>query len=134
MIALDTNVLVRYVTDDDPRQSPRAARFVESELSAGQPGFIGLVTLAELAWVLRSHHRATPDEVLVVVEELASDPRFRLQDSRAVWLAIDLAESSGGDFADALVAALASVHGCTHGVTFDKHAARLPGMRLLPDA
>jgi predicted nucleic-acid-binding protein len=134
MIALDTNVLVRYVTDDDPRQSPAAAQFIEQTLSAGRPGFIGLVTLAELTWVLRSRHRAAQDEVRVVVEELASDPRFKLQDSNAVWLALDMSESASADFPDALVAALATTHGCTHGVTFDKDATRLPGMRLLPTA
>ena len=82
--------------------------------------------------MLRSRHRATPDEVRVVVEELASDPCFAIQDSDAVWLALEMSESVGADFADALIAALSSVYGCTHGVTFDKAATRLPGMRLLP--
>jgi predicted nucleic-acid-binding protein len=132
VIALDTDVLVRYVTDDDPIQSPAAAQFIESALSTARPGFICLVTLAELAWVLRSRHRASTAEVIVVVEELASDLRFRLQDHQAVWLALEIAASADTDFPDALIAALASRYGCTRGVTFDREAARAPGMKLVP--
>ncbi len=131
MIALDTNVFVRYLTDDDARPSPAATRFIEESLSPERPGCVGLVTLAELAWALKSRHRASASEVMVVIEELASDARFSLQDSHAVWLALDMAESAGADLPDAMLAALASVNGCTNGVVFDKSAARLPGMRAL---
>lgn len=131
MIGLDTNLLVRYVTDDDAEQSPLAGRFIEHELHAGQPGYISLVALAELAWVLRSRYQATVAEVAVVIEELASDHRFRLQDVQAVWLALEMVEDGGTDFPDALICALHGLAGCTRSVTFDRNAARLPGMTLL---
>jgi len=131
LIGLDTNLLVRYVTDDDARQSPFAADFIEHKLRADRPGYISLVALAELAWVLRSRFQATVAEVAVVVEELACDQRFRLQDVQAVWLALELVEGGATDFPDALICALHGVAGCTRSVTFDREAARLPGMSLL---
>ena len=52
MIGLDTNVIVRYVVQDDPRQSAAATRLMEKTLSAENPGFVAVVTLCEVAWVL----------------------------------------------------------------------------------
>jgi hypothetical protein len=63
MIGLDTNVLVRYLTQDDPDQAARATRVVEQELTADTPGFIGLVVLVETAWVLQRLYRASAEEI-----------------------------------------------------------------------
>ena len=67
MIGIDTNVLVRFLTQDDPEQSALASDVFERELSARNPGFIGLVVLAETVWVLQSAYDATSDEVLDIV-------------------------------------------------------------------
>jgi len=62
MIGLDTNVLVRYLTQDDPKQAARATRVVEEELSENVPGFIGLMVLVETVWVLQRLYGASAEE------------------------------------------------------------------------
>ena len=70
MIGLDTNVLVRYLAQDDPKQALQATRLIEHELTAATPGFISLVVLAELCWVLTRLYGASPDEIKQTVEDL----------------------------------------------------------------
>lgn len=131
MIGLDTNVLVRYVTGDDETQSTAVDRFIQRKLRPDSPGFISLVALAEMVWVLRSRYRADTDELVEIVRELASDVRFRLQDDHSVWLALEMVERSGADLPDALIAAIGRREGCSHTATFDADACRLPDMKLL---
>lgn len=131
MIGLHTNVLLRYFTDDDAAQSTVAARLIEKTLDAGHRGHVCLVALAELAWVLRSHFDADRDEIVRVVTQLLVGEQFAVQDPAAVWTALDTFERSNVDFADALIAALGQHLGCSHTVTFDQRATRLPGVHLL---
>lgn len=131
MIGLDTNVLVRYFARDDRVQSLRAMRLIQVELTAERPGFVSLVALAETAWVLRSRYRATRDEVITAVEALLTAPNVVMQDDDAVWLALDDCQAAGVSVADALIAAIGRHHGCSHSVTFDSRALRVPDMKLL---
>lgn len=131
MIGIDTNVLVRYITQDDPAQAALARRFVEKTISPERPGHVSLVVLAELVWVLRTRYGASRGEIVGAVEELLADPRLCLQEEDAVWRAVDEYELESVDFADALIAAIDREQGCTHTVTFDKAALRIAGMTLL---
>lgn len=131
MIGLDTNVLVRYFAQDDPKQSAIAVRLIERTLSARAPGHVSLVALAELAWVLRTRFDAAKDTVIDIVTHLLADERFAVQARQAVWTALDAYRHASIDFADALIAALDRTQGCSHTVTFDRRAARLEGMTLL---
>ena len=78
MIGLDTNVLVRYLAQDEPNQAARATRLIEEELSVAEPGFISLVVLVELCWVLKRLYSASAGELLATVEDLLNTPRFQL--------------------------------------------------------
>lgn len=131
MIGVDTNVLVRYFTEDDAAQTPLAVRFIEGTLGAENKGHVSLVTLAELVWVLRSRFAAQVAEISTAVMHLLSDARFAVQDESAAWLALDLYQQDGVDLSDALIAAVNRLHGCTHTVTFDDKATRIPDMKLL---
>ena len=106
MIGLDSNVLVRYLTLDDPRQAAIATRFIETELSPRRKGHVSLVALAELAWVLRSRYDVTRGELAEALLHLVADERFAFQDGNAVWAALDLYREQSVDFSDALIAAL----------------------------
>ena len=79
MIGLDTNVLVRYLAQDDARQATLATRLVEEELSIAAPGFISLVVLAELCWVLKRLYGATQDELKSTVQGLLATPQLHLE-------------------------------------------------------
>lgn len=130
MIGLDTNVLVRYIAQDDPTQSPRAVKFIEKECSATRTGFIGLVTLVELVWVSESCYGAAKEDVVGLLRRILSTKQLVVQDAETVWQALRLFEAGEADFADYLVERTASSEGCETTVTFDKTAAKA-GMTLL---
>lgn len=130
MIGIDTNVLVRYIAQDDAAQSGRAASFIEKECSASTPGFVGLVVLVEVVWVSESAYGASRDEVADIVRRLLSIRQLHVQDAETAWRALRLFESSKADFADCLVERSAVAAGCESVVTFDKQAAKA-GMTLL---
>jgi predicted nucleic-acid-binding protein len=134
LIGIDTNVLVRYLSQDDPVQSAIANRFFEKSLSSANHGFISLVVLAEVCWVLQSSYRVTEDELVGLVENLLATPQLSVENRDCVSAALQamsqLQESKAG-FVDFLIAALAKNEGCEYCVTFDKKAGRSTGMRPL---
>ena len=133
MIGLDTNILVRYVVQDDRTQSAIATRLLDRELTPENPGYVSLVVLAELVWVLAAAYKADRDTIGRVVEGLLSTPRVRVQEAECAWLALlDYREpGSKTEFSDALVARLSLRAGCSRTVTFDRSAARNAGFELL---
>ena len=130
MIGLDTNVLVRYIAQDDVVQSALAVRLIEKQCSPDQPGFVGLITLVELIWVSESCYGATKKNIVDIVRKLLSTKHLLVQDAETVWKALLMFEAGQADFADYLVERVASAAGCTSIVTFDKKAAKA-GMTLL---
>lgn len=137
MIGLDTNVLVRYLAQDEVRQAALATRLVERQLSAAQPGFVSLVVLAELCWVLKRLYGASLAELVETVEDLLGLPQFHLERREVVRAAVAQAKGTKGTksgksgFVDAIISALSQAEGCSHTLTFDKGAARSAGMKLL---
>ena len=134
MIGLDTNVLVRYLAQDDPRQSASATRFIETRLSERSPGFISLVVLVELCWVLERLYGATHLEIGETVVDLLETPLFHLQQREVVQEAARRfkdKKSSKAGLADLLIAQLAMDAGCSATVSFDRGAVRAAGMTLL---
>jgi predicted nucleic-acid-binding protein len=130
MIGLDTNVLVRYLTQDEPAQSARATRLIEHELSDREPGYIGLVVLVEACWVLKRLYGATPTELRDTVRDLLDTRQLVVERRAVVAAALARLGNGAGDIADALVVEGASEAGCARSVTFDKAAVKL-GMVLL---
>lgn len=127
MIGLDTNVLVRFLTLDDPRQAPRATQIIEHELSEDEPGFVSTVVLAELSWVLESRYGRGRAAIAEVMEGLLRLDCLRFEHPRAVASAVAAAAETNADFADALIGAIAAEAGCERTLTFDRRALRLPG-------
>lgn len=128
MTGLDSNVLLRYLTQDDAAQAARATRLVERELSERAPGFISLVVLVETCWVLKRIYGVTPAEICSTVRDLLDTRQLTIERRAAVARA--LLRTGAGNFADALIADVALDAGCSRVVTFDRKAARL-GMTLL---
>lgn len=130
MIGLDTNVLVRYIAQDDLKQSLRAARLVES-LSAEAPGFVSLVVVVELVWVLTGCYASTREEIGEVLETLLRTRELVVEHTDVVWKAVRRFKESKADFADCLIERAAHEAGCECTATFDRAAARHCGMKLL---
>ena len=130
MIGIDTNILVRYIAQDDATQSARATRFVENECSASTPGFVGLIVLVEVVWVSESCYGATRAEIAEIVRRLLSIKQLVVQEAEIAWKALRQFESGKADFADCVIERSAQAAGCTQVMTFDKQAAK-GGMVLL---
>lgn len=134
MIGLDTNVLVRYLAQDDAKQAALATHLIEKELSAAAPGFISVVVLAELCWVLKRLYSASADELIATVEDLLSTPQFHLDRRDAVVATVRFMKQGKGakaGFVGALIGQLAALEGCSRTLSFDKGAVRSAGMVLL---
>ncbi len=130
MIGLDTNVLVRYVAQDDAKQSPQATRLIES-LSADSQGYISLISVVELVWVLTGCYGASRDDIAAVLETLLRAKELAVSDADVVWKALRLFKQGKADFADCLIERSAAAAGCDHTSTFDRDAAKHAGMRLI---
>lgn len=130
MIGLDTNVLVRYLAQDDPKQAALATRLIES-LGADEPGFVSHVVLAETLWVLESCYAADPARVQQVVDVLLRTSGIVVERAESVWRALWQFKQNDGEFADTLIAVSAADAGCQATYTFDKGAAKRSGMTLL---
>lgn len=130
MIGLDTNVLVRYIAQDDLKQSLQAARLVES-LSADAPGFVSLVAVVELVWVLTGCYASTREEIGEVLETLLRTKELVVEHADVVWKAVRRFKEGKADFADCLIERAAHEAGCKYTATFDLAAARHCGMKLL---
>ena len=134
MIGLDTNVLVRYLTQDDVKQAAIATRLIERELSAAQPGFVSLVVLVEVCWVLQRLYAATQSEVLATVEDLLQSAQFVIEQRQAVQATTQQMRSRAGakvGFTDVLIVEICKAQGCVQTLSFDKGAVRSAGMTLL---
>ena len=130
MIGLDTNVLVRYIMQDDARQSALATRLVEA-LSVESPGFVPLVTVVELAWVLSSAYALDRGQVVQAFESLLRTKEIAVERAEIVWKALRVFRSANADFADCLIERSAAVAGCDRTMTFDRGAAKSCGMTLV---
>lgn len=129
MTGLDTNVLARYLAQDDPDQSPVAAALID-ELTEADPGYISLVTMVELYWVLRRAYRVSASRCAEVLEGLLDARELRVGQGSVVRAALS-AGHAGLDFSDAVIVELGQAAGCAHTVTFDRRAARGGAMQLL---
>ena len=124
MIGLDTNVLVRYIVQDDPGQSAAAERLIEGRCTAQAPGHVSVIVLVELVRVLTSAYDYGKAAVIPVIRQLLRTAEFTVEDRPTVWAALREFESGGADFADYLIAHRNHARGCTRTYTFDLRAAR----------
>lgn len=131
MIGLDTNVVVRYLAQDDARQSPVATRFIETSLTPETPGFIAAVTLCEIVWVLAEAYQADRRRMREVIEKLLTTKQLVMEQADLVWKALKAWNGTAADFSDALIGQIALANGSDRVVTFDRSAARLEAFELL---
>jgi len=131
VIGIDTNVVVRFLAQDDEVQSPIATRFM-SRLSKDRPGFISAVVLAEVTWVLSRAYKATREDIGAAVEGLLRSAELVIENPDAAYRALGVYRTArSAEFADAFIAQLATLAGADETVTFDQRAAAEAGMRLL---
>ncbi|MBK6728655.1 MAG: type II toxin-antitoxin system VapC family toxin [Xanthomonadales bacterium] len=130
MIGIDTNVLVRYLVQDEPVQARLATRLIQDQLSDRQPGFISIAVLLETLWILRSRYRVAAPERLNLLRMLLDVRQLQVEHRTAVARALMRIDGRGDRFNDALVVEIAREAGCSQVASFDQGACRY-GMTLL---
>ncbi len=130
MIGLDTNVLVRYIAQDDPKQSALATKLIDS-LTKDNPGFITVVTVVELVWVMQTCYQLTKLEVVNILNMLIATKELMIENNETVIKATKVFSLSKADFADCLIERLADKAGCKYSVTFDVGAIKHAGFKSL---
>ena len=123
MTGIDTNVLLRYITGDDEKQSARAAEVLEA-LDEESPGFVNAVVLIEMTWALKAVYGYTREQIGAVISEIVAAPELRTEHVDCVWSALRLYLSSKCDFEDALIGRINVFNGSRTTLTFDRDAAR----------
>lgn len=132
MIGLDTNVLVRLLTQDDAAQAALVVRLFDANQGVDGALFISDVVVVEMAWILRARYDVAPPAFARAVQALLDNATIAWQSRDAVSLALVWFESrAAAEFADCLIVALAHRHGCTSTATFDRGMTDLPDVRTL---
>ena len=130
MIGLDTNVLVRSITLDDPQQAPAAVELLDS-LSPEDPGFVSTTVVAELAWVLQTAYKFDKRAIIRAFEALLHSKELVIEQAEVAVQALHRFTLGNAGYTDYLIERAAYAAGCAYTVTFDQRAARSTGMRLL---
>ena len=130
MIGLDSNILVRYLTQDDPIQSAKATEIIEQLLTEENPGFVSVVAMVETVWVLDRAYDLPTQEIAATVERMLQTAVLIVENEQDVFTAVIALKQGKGSFADALIAALGARAGCSCTLTFDRKALRLSGFKL----
>src|SRR5437870_2078240 len=120
MKAVDTNILARYLRDDDPIQSKRAAHFIQRAVRQNQPLYLNHVVLCELVWILRTVYEHRKDEIIKMIEAVLLTGQFQIEDKSSVESALEDYKNSKADFPDCLIGRRNHVAGCESTLTFDR--------------
>ncbi|MCD9122919.1 type II toxin-antitoxin system VapC family toxin [Cupriavidus sp. UGS-1] len=130
MIGIDTNVLVRYFAQDDPLQSPVASALLEG-LSPERRGYVPIVALVELVWVMTRRFEVKRNGIAAIVQGILESRELVVESPETVRKALQSYATSTADFADCLIERTCHAAACEWVATFDAAAARTPGFRLL---
>lgn len=131
MIGIDTNVLIRYIAQDDPHQTQLATTFIEKTCTTENPGFINHITLCEMCWVLKRLYKTRREQLRQIIEQLLRTAELAVQQPQIVWMALGAFQKSDADFPDCLIAQVNAANNCAATVTLDQQAARVAGFQIL---
>ncbi len=128
MLGVDTNVLLRYLTRDDPPQYHRARRLIDREVAKGEPVLVSLLVLLETEWILRNRYEMAKSDIVMTFSALLDTADLAFEDEPSVETAVYSWKNSTADFADCLIEARNHRLGCRATATFDGRALKLPGI------
>src|SRR5450755_2453605 len=102
MIGLDTNVIIRYLTQDDPVQSRKATELIERRLTVETLGYVSIVAMAETVWVLDGTFNLSPREIAATIERMLQIEVLLIEHEQEVFTAMIALKEGRASFADAL--------------------------------
>ena len=123
MIGIDTNVMVRYIVQDHPRQAKAASKLIEQSCSSDNPGYINHIVLCEIVWVLKRNYKLDKDIICQVIEQIMGTDRLMIEDIQLVWRALEAFKDTKADFADCLLGQKNLQAGCQYTATLDDAAS-----------
>ena len=133
MIGIDTNILVRYLTQDDETQLMIASRIINQYEDKPESIFISNIVLCELIWVLERGYKYNKKEIVNALQAILSTIEFTFEYHEILWLCLSDYEKFTADFSDILLGKISKLHGCEYTVTFDSKAAALKGFKYAND-
>ncbi len=132
MIAVDTNILVRYITQDEPVQASLVSKFIEKYAHKKNSIFINNMVLCELVWVLVRGYKYPTEDIIKVLYHILTTEEFSFENQRILWESLTDYEENNHDFSDILIGKTNCLEqGCKVTVTFDKSASSLKEFELL---
>ena len=131
MKGLDTNVLARYLAEDDPVQARRAAAWIQTAVARGERCYVSAVVLCELAWVLRGAYRIRKADLLLTLDRLLATSQFVIGDKDVVRAAVEAYRAGQADFADYVIGLSHREAGCDRTATFDRRLRGTAGFQVL---
>jgi predicted nucleic-acid-binding protein len=129
MIGIDTNILVRYLTQDDETQLIIASRIINQYENKPESIFISNIVLCELIWVLERGYKYNKKEIVNALQAILSTIEFAFEYHEILWLCLSDYEKFTADFSDILLGKVNKLHNCEYTVTFDSKAAALKGFK-----
>ena len=131
MIGIDTNVLVRYITQDDEAQASLATDYIENYCSTGNKIFINHIVICELVWILKKCYKLSKQRVINVVEHILKISQFSIENPQIIWQALSDYKKAPADFADYVVSRTNKFYNCDETITFDQKAGKSKEFELL---
>jgi len=131
MRSLDTNVLARYFTEDDPRQVAAVDRIFQESKASGEPLLITIVVLCELIWVLSTSYAEPKERIAATVERILQTGHFRIQNDDLVRRSLQQFRKGSADFSDYVIGEVSREAGCRDTVTFDRGLRNTPGFTVI---
>jgi predicted nucleic-acid-binding protein len=131
MKGLDTNVLVRYLTQDDPKQSVLATREIEGAAARGEKLLLQPLVLCEMVWVLESAYHLPKADILKALERILRTAQFELADKEILWMALNDYRPGKGDFSDYYLGRVNQKDGAEKTLTFDRALKDEPRFQVL---
>jgi predicted nucleic-acid-binding protein len=128
---LDTNVLVRYLTEDDPVQSRRAADLIATVTARGGRCFISAIVLCEMTWVLRGLYKISRPDLVETLDRMLATSQFVIGDKDLVRRALAAYRAGRADFADYIIGEQHTDEGCAKTVTFDRRLRGASGFQVI---
>lgn len=124
MIGIDTNILVRYLTQDDPAQAKIVQQILDKYLNISNSVFVNNIVICELVWVLDRGYKYSKENISKAIKQILLTNEFAFEDHELLWHAFNEYNLNKVDFSDALIGEINKRHGCSKTFTFDKTATK----------
>jgi predicted nucleic-acid-binding protein len=130
MIGIDTNILIRYFTQDNLEQAQIVEQIIDNYANSPNSMFVNNIVMCELIWVLERGYKYSKEEIGQVIKQMLSTEEFAFENQELLWLALNQYIQNKLDFSDALIGELNIEFGCSETLTFDQAAIKANNFKL----